>query len=239
MRFSRTLAIAAVTLSPNMGASQETAPRPVVAVMQFSNASLKDHATYEPFTVGLPGILLTEMRANSRIQVVERERLRQVLEELNLTQSGAVDPATAARAGRILGAQHMIFGAFIIDRQGRLRIDARAVNVQTSEIEHVETVTDDEDNLLRAVQRLGQQLNQGLRLPAAESSPRRLEGARRGQVLADLKFARALQEEDRKNPARAAQFYREFLAESPPDYAPRQRQEAEARIKVLTSGGGS
>jgi TolB-like protein len=237
MSFTRILAIIAIALASGDVSAQDAAPRPVVAVMQFSNASLKDHATYEPFTVGLPGMLLTEMRANSRIQIVERERLRQVLEELKLTQTGEVDPATAARAGRILGAQHMIFGAFIIDRQGRLRIDARAVNVQTSEIEHVETVNDDEDNLLRAVQRLGQQLNQGLRLPSAETAPRRSEGARRGQVLADLKFARALQEEDRKNPTRAAQFYREFLAESPPDYAPRQRQEAEARIKVLAPGG--
>ncbi|NUQ12713.1 MAG: hypothetical protein HUU26_10380 [Gemmatimonadaceae bacterium] len=217
------------------GAQDGATPRAVVAVMPFSNASLRDHATYEPFTVGVAAMLLSELRANPRIQIIERERLRQVLDELQLAQSGEVDPAGAARAGRILGARHMIFGAFIIDPRGRLRIDARAVNVQTSEIEHVETVNDDADNLLGAVQRLGQQLNRGLRLAGPSDASRPPDAGRQGQLLADLKYARALQEEDRRNPARAVQLYREYLAESPAGYAMAQRQEAEARIRLLSA----
>lgn len=238
MSRTRCLAIAVAALAigaPAAAAQDAPGARAVVAVMPFSNASLRDHATYEPFTVGVAAMLLTEMRSNPRIQVVERERLRQVLDELKLTQTGEVDPATAARAGRILGARHMIFGAFIIDPRGRLRIDARAVNVQTSEIEHVESVNDEADNLLGAVQRLGEQLNRGLRLASDGAPARPPETARRGQLLADLKYARALQEEDRKNPSRATQLYREYLAESPADYAPAQRQEAEARIRLLSA----
>lgn len=248
MQRIRYSAIAVVALVLGMAA---TAPaqnpavdpaRPVVAIMNFTNASLVDHATYEPFTVGLAGMLISELRPNSRVTLIERERLRQVLDEVAMGRTGEVDPGTAAKAGKILGARHMIFGAFVIDRKGNLRIDARAVNVETSLVEHVETVTDDADNLLRAVERLGRQLSERLHLPmdAREAgappagSP---GGAKRGQLLANLKYARALQEEDKKNPLKAVRLYREFLAESPADYAPTQRQDAEARIRVLSTGG--
>jgi hypothetical protein len=134
----------------------------------------------------------------------------------------------------------MIFGAFVIDRRGNVRIDARAVNVETSLVEHVETVSDDADNLLRAVQRLGRQLSERMRLPAPAGerpATRPLEDAKRGQMLANLQFARALMEEDQRNSEKALQFYREFLAKSPADYAPNQRREAEARIRALASSG--
>ncbi|HEX9565274.1 MAG TPA: CsgG/HfaB family protein [Gemmatimonadaceae bacterium] len=240
----RWLTIALLVLaSPATGAGGQDAPaagtRPIIAVMNFSNASIKDHDLYEPFTVGVAGMLLTEMRENRAIELVERHRLREVLAEIQLGQSGDVDPATAARVGKILGAQHMIFGTFIIDLRGRLRIDARAVNVETSLVEHVESVNDDEDNLLRAVQKLGRQLNAGLKLPGRAAEPRESRSSRQGQVLADLKFARALQEEERSNPARAAELYREYLVDSPVDYAPVQRQEAETRIRFITTGKSS
>jgi TolB-like protein len=231
------LAITCAALLAASSSQAQSPARPVIAIMDFTNGSLVDHATYAPFSAGVVGMLMGELRNNSSIVLVERERLRQVLDEIKLGQTGEVDPATAAKAGKVLGARHMIFGSFIIDRKGNLRLDARSVNVETSEVEHVETVTDDADNLLRAVQKLGGQLNKGLKLPGDASPPKSGETARKGQVLADLKYARALQEEDRKNSAKAAQFYREFLAESPADYAPGLRKEAEARIKVLTAGG--
>jgi TolB-like protein len=246
MPFQRVSAIiaAAVLAGGATLAAQSPEPdpnAPVIAVMDFTNAAMADHAMYQPFTAGLAGMLLSELRPNPRVRLVERERLKTVLEEIGMGRSGAVDQATAARAGKVLGARHMIFGTFIIDRKGNLRIDARAVNVETSLVEHVETVTDEADNLLRAVQKLGQQLSQRLRLPAdprgaeapAEARP---QPAKRGQLLVDLKYARALEEEDRKNPARAMQLYREYLAESPAGYATNLRQEAESRIRVLSGG---
>jgi TolB-like protein len=230
------MTIALLSLAAPVAAQDAPATtRPVVAVMSFTNSAIKNHDLYEPFSVGVAGMLIAEMRANTSIELVERQRLREVLDELQLGQSGSVDPSTAARVGKVLGAQHMIFGVFMIDLRGKLRIDARSVNVETSLVEHVETVQDDEDNLYRAVERLGRQLNTGLKLPGRVPEARESRASRRGQVLADLKFARALQEEERKNPMRAAELYREYLVESPEDYAPMQRQEAETRIRVITS----
>lgn len=216
-------------------AAQEPVRRPVVAVLDFTNSSLQDHEVYDPFSIGIAGMLLSELRLNPHIELVERERLRQVLEEIEFNATDRVDAATAARAGRILGAHHMLFGVFVIDRRGNLRLDARAVSVETSRVEHVETVEDDADNLLRAVRQLGTQLTQSLRLPApARDGPEDVESARRGQMLANLKYARAMLEEDRNNVRRAVELYCEFLSDSPQGYARALRSEAEQRISALT-----
>jgi TolB-like protein len=234
-----TCAIVATAAGDALPAQEAVGQRkPVVAVMDFTNSAMVDHAQYEPFTVGLAAMLLSELRQNRSIELVERERLRAVLNEIDLAQSGRVDAATAAQVGKILGADYMIFGVFIIDRRGSLRIDARAVQVETTRLDHVETVSDDADNLLRAVRRLGTQLSATLRLPGREVRGSELEVARKGQVIANLKYARALLEEDRANSARAIELYREFLSETPNGYATALRREAEERIRVLTGGGG-
>ena len=214
----------------------ERSGRPVVAIMDFTNSSLVDHAAYEPLRVGISGMLLAELQQNQEIELIERERLHQVLDELELGGSGQVDPATAARAGNLLGAHHIIFGVFVIDLRDNLRIDARAVSVETSRVEHVETVTDDADNLLGAVQRLGQQLSSGLDLPSAEAAPpeRDERSAGRLDVRVNLKYARAMLAEDRGNSAEALRLYREFLTELPAGRAPALRAAVEERVRILT-----
>ncbi|MGD2068762.1 MAG: CsgG/HfaB family protein [Gemmatimonadota bacterium] len=237
-RIMSATAIAASLHVPGAGLAAQAADRPVVAILDFTNSALVDHERYEPFSAGIAGMLLADLRQNPRIELVERERIRDLLDEIELSESGRVDPEAAVEAGRILGAHHVIVGGFVIDPQGNLRLDARAVSVETSRIEHVETVEDDVENLLRAVTRLGRQLSASLDLPMDDSELGDPRPARPGQVLANLKYARALLEEDRENAARALELYRQFLAETPPDYALVLRREARQRIRVLMADQG-
>lgn len=207
---------------------------PVVAIIDFTNSSLVEHALYEPFRVGIAGLLITELAQRPGLTVVERERLRAVLDELDLGDSDRLDPEQAAEAGRILGAHFIISGVFVIDRRNQLRIDARAVSVETSQVVHVETVTDGADDLLRAVGRLGSQLSEGLDLPPAQGRRDDVgHEAPRGQTQINLKYARAMLEEDRGDVVRALTLYEEFLAELPADYAPALRRSVEERIRSL------
>jgi len=47
---------------------------------------------------------------NNKFSVVERDKLSLVLKEQGLAQTGAVDPATAAKVGKILGVKYIILG---------------------------------------------------------------------------------------------------------------------------------
>lgn len=243
-RFRRAVVVAGL-FAPLAAAAQDTAPpaRPTIAVMYFNNGALLDHAEYEPLRAGVADILISELQVNPAITVVERDALHRILAEQNLVTEQRVDPETAVRVGRLLGAQHMVVGGFLIDRSGTMRLDARAVNVETSRVEHVETVTGQSDALLELIGQLAQKLNTGLRLPARPRqtapppAPSRDAGSAAPKVSpfkAMLTYARALTEDDGGRRATAVSLYRQFLRETAPDYAVPQRRRAEDRVRALS-----
>jgi curli biogenesis system outer membrane secretion channel CsgG len=62
------------------------------------------------FTDGLTEILITELVAQGRYQVLERAKINEVLAEQDLATAGRIDPATAAATGKVTGAQILITG---------------------------------------------------------------------------------------------------------------------------------
>jgi curli biogenesis system outer membrane secretion channel CsgG len=199
--------------------------RPTVAVMYFDNGALINHADYEPLGRGVADMLITELGTNPSIRVVERDQIQKLIAEVTLNASGHVDRDQAVRMGKILGAHHIILGGFVIDPKGRMRLDARAVRTETSEVEYVETVTDKADNLLGMVADLAKKMNSGMRLPANPVRRDADAGGRggRGQFNALMLFSRALAEEDRGNVPQAIALYKATLAQLP-TYEPAQRK---------------
>lgn len=239
--------------APTMAVAQGGSNAPTVAIMYFNNGSLVDHDDYEPMKKGMADILITEMQSNPRIRVIERDALQKILEEQKLAEDKRTDPATSARIGKLLGAQHMIVGGFFIDRKGRLRLDARSVNVETSEVEHVETTNGNADDVLEVIAELARKLNEGLKLPgrpegtrdrkpsSTGSSPRTTGGSNVASSApavspfkAMMTYARALSEDDAHNTKSALALYRQFLDETKPTFAVAQRQKAEERVVVLS-----
>src|SRR3954471_25047071 len=103
-------------------------PKPTLAILFFDYTG-KDQEL-EPLRKGLAQMLITDFSAAPQVRVVERARLKALLEEQKLGQSGKVDPASAARLGKLLGARFLVLGSFF-DLKSVLRIDARVVEVET------------------------------------------------------------------------------------------------------------
>src|SRR4029077_15665800 len=88
---------------------------------------------------------------SSKFSVIERDKLNLVLKEQGLAQTGAVDPATAAKVGKLLGVKYIIMGGidkFNIDNtkggvgkfgvggnmtQSKVTINFRLVDTTTAE----------------------------------------------------------------------------------------------------------
>jgi TolB-like protein len=135
--------------------------------MYFDNNSFgKDRADYDGLGKGIADMLITDMAANKNITVVERERVQALLTEQNLTRSGAVDPQTAIRLGKIIGAQYMITGGFMSDGRGNLVLTARAINVETSAITNPTRIDSKGDDVLGLIAQLSARLNNDMKLPA-------------------------------------------------------------------------
>jgi TolB-like protein len=159
------LALASVSMIMPMTAIAQS--KPVIAVMYFDNNSFgKDRADYDGLGKGIADMLITDMAANPNVRVVERERVQALLTEQNLTKSGAVDPQTAIRLGKIIGAQYMITGGFMSDGRGNLVLTARAINVETSAIMNPTRINAKGDDVLGLIAQMSARLNGDMKLPA-------------------------------------------------------------------------
>jgi len=218
--------LAALTLAHPLHAQDSTDTRPTVAVMFFTDGAIgKEHETLAPLSGGIADMLITDLSVNEKIRVVERDNLKKLMDEQNLSTGGRVDQETAVKVGKLLGVHHMIFGGFVTDGRGQMRLDARAVNVETSAIEHVETVTGKQDDLMSLIAQLADKLNKGLKLPAMPKAVQdaSLETAKKVPFQATLLYSRALAAKDAGKPDEAVELLQKSLAAFP-DYEPAQRE---------------
>jgi curli biogenesis system outer membrane secretion channel CsgG len=77
--------------------------------------------------------VIETLNESGAFQVVERERLILVLEELSLGSSALVDEATRLKIGRIVGARFMVFGGYFV-LGNMMRLDLRLVEVETGRV---------------------------------------------------------------------------------------------------------
>ena len=99
------IAVAMASMSPARAAELR------VAVLAFDNAG---PAEFEALGKGLQSMVTTDLAAVSALRLVERARLDDVLAEQKLGRSGAVDPKTAARIGKLAGASHLVAGSYTV-----------------------------------------------------------------------------------------------------------------------------
>ena len=83
--------------------------RPVAAVMDFE---YKASATaFADTAAGLAESVTASLSETRRLKLVERAKLKTVIAEAALGLTGAVDAATAAKTGQLVGAKYMVLGS--------------------------------------------------------------------------------------------------------------------------------
>ncbi len=136
-RAARIIALAALTLaSASLGAQSASGTTPAageggalsISVLYFDNTAKS--ADYEWLSKGIADMTATDLASSPHAVIVERERLEKVLKELELGLSGLADPESAPELGKLLSAELLVYGSFIISGNA-LRLDAKAVRAQT------------------------------------------------------------------------------------------------------------
>jgi TolB-like protein len=190
--------------------------RPTVAVLYFHNGALVGNDDYAPLSKGMAELLITELARNPSIRVIERDRLQRSIAEQKLESHQRMETETAVRLGRVLGAQHVLMGAFVLDARQNMRVDVRSVNAATSRVEYIETVEGTTDRALAMVRELGAKVTAGLKLPApparvAKDPAGSAATSGQNQFRAVMLLSRALEQQDRGNTAGAIALYRNAL----------------------------
>lgn len=103
-----------------------------VAVWDLENLSL-DTSGRPDLGEMLSSEVIQAIQAQGDIQVVEREKLVAILEELKLGSSALVDDDTRLKVGRMSGAREMVFGGYMVVGP-TMRIDLRRVDVESGRV---------------------------------------------------------------------------------------------------------
>ncbi len=108
------------------------AATPRVAVTDLANHT--GDASLDGAGPGLAGILVAKLVRVDNLQVVERSQLEAVLAELKLADAGVLDPATAAKAGKLLGATHIVTGDIVSVKLPTLAVNLQVIEVETGRV---------------------------------------------------------------------------------------------------------
>ena len=172
-------------------------------------------------------MMISELASNAAARVVERDQLQKLLDEQNLGSSGRVDPQTAARIGKLVGARYVVTGVFI-DFYGDFRLDARLINAETSEIIKVESDRMQRDHLFDLLRTVTTRLMKDANLPPLSRQATDQRMGRQIPTEALTYYSRALLYQDRGDKDKAADMYQKALAVFP-EYA--EAQQGLQRVK--------
>jgi TolB-like protein len=215
------LSVALLALAAGSVGAQARAPdtRPGIAVMPFDNGGSygQDKENFDALQKGVAGMLISELAQNPAARVVEREDIQKLLDEQNLGSSGRVDPQTAAKIGKLVGARFVVLGTFI-DFYGDFRVDARLVNVETSEIVKVETDRMQRDHLYDIIRTIATRLMKDASLPPLPKPASDQRMSRQVPTEALTFYSRALMYQDRGQRDKAVDMYQRAIAVFP-EYA--------------------
>jgi len=102
-----------------------------VAVLPFKNVSGEKAHNWLSETISES--ITTKLGESKEVSLIERAQLLTALQEFKYIKSGMVDVKTAVKIGKQIGAKIVVIGSYTIF-QGKLKIDARFVDVETAEI---------------------------------------------------------------------------------------------------------
>lgn len=158
----------------------------VVAVLQYENNTGDEK--YRNLGRALSSMMISDLSVLEEITLVERERLNELIAELDLQQSGYVDPESAQEVGLILGAEFVVAGAFIT-AEPEMRLDTRIAKVETSEIVTTAEVTGQSESLFDLQQRLADEVVAGFGMVLSEEQKERLRAQQEANRIDDVQTA--------------------------------------------------
>lgn len=169
---------------------------------------------FAPLGRALAELTTSDLARLGRVEVLERARVQFLLDELALAEEGRVDPGTAVRSGRLLGAGQVVQGS-VDAAADEVDVLATPVPVRTGEPPEPVTEADALERLYDVQGRmvLGLHERMGIQLTEAERESILGRATRSLQVL--LLLGRALEAEDRGDFDEATELLEEAQEEAP------------------------
>ena len=189
--------------------------KPRVAAIYFRNNSASEDLGY--FSKGLAALITADLASSGRVVALERERLEEVLAEKKLGESKYADRAAFGKLASILGVEYLVTGS--ITQVGKQTMLAVEIIHSDTHVVAGKKLKLDPDDVFPAVEQISSfALDAATAAAAAAKTPEKVETpAKPGKLpyATALKYAKALDAKDKKNPAAAKAMLTEVVKEQP------------------------
>lgn len=152
-------------------AAEASAAEATVAVLPLDKAAASE--VYDGLGTALAGMLVTDLSQVPGLALVERQRLDDLLSEVKLAKAGFLDPKTAQKLGKGVGAQFVVVGSYSVVAKAFL-LDARIVQVETGRIVQAAKGQGTVDDFVAVEKDLVEGLLDGLSVKLTSGQKRRL-----------------------------------------------------------------
>ena len=200
-------------------------------------------SSVQPLSRGLAELITTDLAYVRTLRLLERLQIGTLLDELKLGQSERVDPATAARVGRLLRAERLVQGTAAIPSVegggggGPVQL-AMTVVTGTGVVRPVGQVTGPFPKLLELEKQVVFDLAAQLGIVLSQSEREQILRQGPKNLAAFLAYSRALDAMDRGDYDAAARDFRTAAQADPGFQAARQGQQAAGAAPIAQQATG-
>ena len=190
-------------------------PNNTIAILYFENKGQKTELN--PLQKGLAEMVITDLAKVKSLKVVERIRLQEMMQEMNLGESDLVDQRTAPRLGKLLGAYRLVKGSFFELTNNKLNIDAFVARTRTGELDATANITGSMQGFFRMEKDLVFKILGELKITLTDEEREAILELPTENFFAFLQYSRGLDYEDRGLYTQAFEAYTQ-AASSDPNY---------------------
>ena len=184
---------------------------------------------YSSLGLGLSEMMLIDLGQITKLKLIERIRVDELMKELKFGTSQVVDPATAPRLGRLLSAGRIISGTFDVSSEEMMRLDVAALDVGSAAAPKSVTESDNLENLFRLQKEIVFKLVKDLGITLTREEREKIQTVPTRNLQAFIAYSIGLEKEGRGDYDAAGVYFKQ-ASSIDPNFAP-----AKAKVDVMES----
>lgn len=202
-----------------------------LAIIYFENTS--GEKKLNKLKKGLASMLISDLSNVYMLDILERDRLEDLIKEQKLSNSEGFDNNSASDIGKLLGAQIILTGAYF-EMYGSFRIDARFIDVETGQILKSEGVDGQTSNFFKLEKQLVWKIIKNLDVKLSQEESAQISNSEKKQEISyelSLLFSEALNDIDNWDFERAIKKLNQILLTNP-NFEPAKKELKKLEVNV-------